>query len=319
MGKKPLITIIVPVFQVKEYIRKCVESLLAQTYTNLEIILIDDGSTDGSGAVCDTYAERDSRVRVIHQGNQGLSGARNTGLDQAKGKYIAFVDSDDIVLPDYIETLYELLCKYHTDIAACAYLRCQTGEIERKSRLFNDGNAINKCKYVNKHYIGKNRKMINRLKNNAVCLSSDQMLRQWHGKYKKWETVPWNKLYCRNILEGGEGGVAIRFPIGRRHEDVLTSHLIIQNARSVVLTRQKLYLYRVRGDSITAEIITAENRKQNLMAQKERMVFFRKKRYWRAYLNLLVGYLLHLVWFEWKKQTKKDFQVGGYDKNENEE
>ena len=120
---KPLVSIIVPVYQVKNYVGECVESLLRQTYTNLEILLVDDGSTDGSGAICDEYARGDNRIRVIHQENQGLSSARNTGLDQAKGEYVAFVDSDDAVRLDYIETLYDLADRYQADIAVCAYER----------------------------------------------------------------------------------------------------------------------------------------------------------------------------------------------------
>ena len=120
---KPLVSIIVPVYQVVDYVGVCVESLLRQTYKNLEILLVDDGSTDGSGEICDEYANRDNRIRVIHQENQGLSAARNTGLDQALGEYVAFVDSDDAVLPDFIETLYDLADRYQADIVACAYER----------------------------------------------------------------------------------------------------------------------------------------------------------------------------------------------------
>ena len=108
----PLVSIIVPVYQVEAYISECVESLLAQTYTNLEILLVDDGSTDSSGEICDEYAVKDDRVRVVHQRNQGPSVARNSGLDHMKGEYVAFVDSDDVVLPDFIESLYELLEKH---------------------------------------------------------------------------------------------------------------------------------------------------------------------------------------------------------------
>lgn len=277
--KMPLISIIVPVYQVKEYIDECVESLLAQTYSNLEILLVDDGSSDGSGEMCDTYAAKDARVRAVHQENQGLSAARNAGLDLAEGEYVAFVDSDDRVSSVYIEELYKLIVKYHADIAACAFEKEKTEEkVLCSSETVNDNNVM------------------------EMCMSSEQMLRQWHGKYKKWETIACNKLYHRSILEENGRGAAIRFPVGRRHEDVLISHLIVDNANRIVLTTQKLYMYRTRPGSCTTQIlITAENRKQNLRAQKERMAFFRERRYWRAYLNLLVGYVLHLGWFAWKR------------------
>ena len=280
---KPLISIIVPVYQVKEYIGECVESLLWQTYTNLEILLVDDGSTDGSGAMCDEYAGWDNRIRVIHQNNQGAAVARNTGLDHAKGEYVAFVDSDDMIAAIYIEELYKLLGKYHADIAACAY---EKGKMVEDT--LSDGEIVNDSGV------------------REVCMSSEQMLRQWHGKYKKWETTPCNKLYRRSILEDdGRGGI-IRFPEGRRHEDVLISHVIVDNAERIVLTTHKLYMYRTRPGSCTTQIlVTEENIKQNLRAQRERMEFFRKRRYWQAYLNLLVGYVLHLGWFGWKRVKQR--------------
>lgn len=275
---RPLVSIIVPVYQVKEYVGECVESLLAQTYTNVEILLVDDGSTDGSGELCDEYTRRDHRIRVIHQENQGAAGARNKGLDEAKGEYVAFVDSDDMVSSIYIEELYELIDKYHADIAACAYEKVKAEEALCKVETVNDGSVI------------------------EVCMSSEQMLRRWHGKYKKWETVPWNKLYRRSTLDGGDRNEMVRFPVGRKFEDVRTSHLIVKNAKRIVLTTRKLYLYRTRSGSCTTQIlITAENREQNLRAQRERMAFFKERRYWRAYLNLLVGYVLHVGWFGWKR------------------
>lgn len=273
-SKRNLVSIIVPVYQVKDYVGECVDSLTAQTYTNLEILLVDDGSTDGSGESCDEYARRDNRIRVIHQENQGLSAARNAGLDQATGEYVAFVDSDDAVLPSYIEELYRLIKKYHADIAACAYAR---GKIEKVGDTVYD-----RCI-------------------REICMTSEQMLRQWHGRYKKWETIACNKLYRKQILDGIDDAAMIRFPIGRRHEDVLTSHLIVANAKRIALTTHELYLYRIRENSITTQIMTAEHRKQNLKAQRERMFFFRKRRYWRAYLNLLVGYVMHVGWFGWMR------------------
>ena len=186
----PLVSIIVPVYQVKEYIGECVESLLAQTYTNLEILLVDDGSTDGSGAICDEYAVKDSRVRVVHQENKGLSAARNTGIARAKGECLAFVDSDDVVMTEFIETLYELLGKYQADIAACAYVKCLSGDFayvkhdlscadergDKQSGTCRNGKV--EYKQAGGHHDDK-----------EVCMTSEQMLRQWHGKYKKWETV----------------------------------------------------------------------------------------------------------------------------------
>lgn len=280
----PLISIIVPVYQVKEYVGECIESLLTQTYTNLEILLVDDGSTDGSGAICDQYAGRDARVRVVHQENQGPSAARNAGLDCAKGEYIAFVDSDDVVLPDFIETLFGLVKKYQADIAACAYVKCQTNKLER---IRSAAESSNCAESEDKDQ-------------QEICMSSEQMLRQWHGRYKKWETIACNKLYRKEIFDRGEADT-IRFPVGRKLEDVLTSHLIVDNAMRVVLIMRGLYLYRIRPGSRASQSRMVGLMGENLRAQRERMAFFKKKRYWRAYLNLLVGYVLHVVWFGWMR------------------
>ena len=290
----PLITIIVPVYNVRTYAGECIESLMHQTYTNLEILLVDDGSTDGSGELCEEYARRDNRVRVIHQENQGLSGARNTGLDHASGEYVAFVDSDDRVISAFIARLYRLLQQYHADIAACAYVK----ESDKMQNL----SKSRRGSLYNIHFFKNDKRVTN------ICMSSGKMLRQWHGRYKKYETVAWNKLYHASVLNGGSDNRKIRFPQGRKHEDVLTSHLIVENANRIVLTTQVLYCYRSREDSITARTALGEGVGDNLSAQRQRMEFFRKRRYFRAYINLLTGYVLHRLWFGWKKVSGYRYQ-----------
>ena len=115
------ISIIVPVYQVEKYIRQCIESILAQTFTDFELILVDDGSKDNSGKICDEYAEKDKRIRVIHKENDGLSDARNKGLDNASGNYFMFVDGDDYISPNMAECLYKKISEAKADIAACNY------------------------------------------------------------------------------------------------------------------------------------------------------------------------------------------------------
>ena len=144
----PLITVIVPVYKVEPYLRKCVDSILAQTYTNLEIILIDDGSPDNCPAICDDYAALDSRVKVIHQPNAGVSAARNAGLDAATGEYIGFVDSDDWIEPDMYEVLYSYLIHYGADlscIAQCTDSRSHLQQMDHNFpvRQFDNVGAIN--------------------------------------------------------------------------------------------------------------------------------------------------------------------------------
>ena len=118
----PLISVIVPVYQVEQYLDRCVSSILEQTYDHLEVILIDDGSPDSCPRLCDEWAEKDPRVRVIHQENGGVSSARNAGLDAATGDYIAFVDSDDAIRPNYFETLYALLTEHQAELSICKML-----------------------------------------------------------------------------------------------------------------------------------------------------------------------------------------------------
>jgi len=119
MDTLPLISLIVPVYNMLGLLEKCMEGVLAQTYPRLEIILVDDGATDGSGALCDAYAERDSRVTAVHRENGGLSAAKNTGLSHASGEYVTFVDADDRIEPDYTQTLYELCARHQVPLAAC--------------------------------------------------------------------------------------------------------------------------------------------------------------------------------------------------------
>ena len=118
---KDLISVIIPVFHVEAYLRRCLDSVLDQTYENMEIILVDDGSDDGCPAICDEYARMDSRVKVIHQKNAGLSGARNTGIDQAEGRYLAFVDSDDYLVPEFLERLHEACAETGSDMSVCRW------------------------------------------------------------------------------------------------------------------------------------------------------------------------------------------------------
>lgn len=277
----PLVSVIVPVFNIHAYVDACVESLLRQTYTDLEIILVDDGSVDGSAEQCDAYVYRDSRVQVIHQENGGPSTARNTGLDHARGEYIAFVDGDDVVSSYYVDELYQLLMRHHADIAACAFVRGKDVELQR----YESEDAWHR----DEHALWE------------VCMDAEKMLRKWHGGYKQYETVVWNKLYHKSIFNGGQDKCRIRYPSHRRDEDIVVSHLLIQNAERIALTSKQLYYYRNRPGSLTDRDVMAENVRQNLSAQRERMAFFWAKRYWRAYLKLLKGYVLHVVWFGWQK------------------
>lgn len=215
-----LISIIVPVYNVKSFITVCIESIACQTYRNLEMILIDDGSTDNSGDICDEYALKDSRIKVIHKKNGGLSDARNVGIDLAQGDYIAFIDSDDFIYPEYFEYLYEMISKNNADMSSC-----------QPVLVDENGNTMS-TPIAGKDYI----KIITGQEN---CMEE-------YVIGNKINTTAWGNLYKTSLFK--ESG--IRYPFGKYHEDVFTTYRIIDLCEKIVIGNRKLYAYRQRGGSI---------------------------------------------------------------------
>lgn len=211
-----LISIIVPVFNVKTYLKKCVNSILKQTYHNIEIVLVDDGSTDGSALICDEYQLKDERIRVVHQKNKGLSAARNIGIELAKGKYIAFVDSDDYIADKMIEVLYELIIENEAELAIC--------NIE--------------CVYDS----GEKKEMCSPLRN-RIYLSNEWIEELFHS-LTWYYVVAWNKLYKKELWN------KVRYPVGYIHEDEAVIHRILKQCKKIVTTEEKLYYYRQNPKSI---------------------------------------------------------------------
>lgn len=201
------VSVIVPVYNVQAYIRKCLDTLIAQTYKDLEIILVDDGSTDMSGYICDEYAEKDERIKVIHQKNKGLCGARNAGLKVATGAYIGFVDSDDWLKDDMYEYLVKKLEEYKADIVSCRYYRVVNGK-DTTSRC--DGED--------------------------VILTQKQAIRELVNRFILRSTF-WNKLFKRKVFDGFE------FPEGRTYEGTVSMHKVFQNAKKIVLLGDPKYYY----------------------------------------------------------------------------
>ena len=156
MKKQDLISIVVPIYNVEKYLEKCINSIIIQTYKNIEIILVNDGSTDSSGKICDIYLKKDKRIKVIHKKNGGLSDARNVGIENAKGKYIAFIDSDDFIDSDFIEILYNLIIEYNADVSCCKcnviYKKNKKQQVEEKINIFTNYEAINEMLYQGKVY-----------------------------------------------------------------------------------------------------------------------------------------------------------------------
>lgn len=214
-----LISIIVPCYNVEEYLHKCVESLTAQTYKNIEIILVDDGSPDSSGAICDEYARKDKRIKVIHKENGGLSDARNVAIDIAVGEYITFVDSDDYVALDYVETLYRLVEKYQCKIGV-AWLRA-----------FHEG-----CEIDTKQppYIEK---VFDRME------GIEKMFYQ-----ELFDTAAWCKIYHRSLFDTG-----IRYPFGLIYEDLPTTYLLFLQSDKIAFCNRIVYNYLLRTSSIEGQ------------------------------------------------------------------
>ena len=233
--KKSKISVIVPIYNVEPYLHRCVDSLLLQTYQDFELILIDDGSTDNCGMICDEYAALDDRIRVIHKLNGGLSDARNVGLEIATGEYIAFVDSDDWVARDYLECLFVTLCETGADICECNLIKT-TGE----KNIHKNGNDL--AVYDTVDAMEK-----------LIC---DEIFHQH----------VWNKLYHRKVIAG------IMFPVGKTNEDEFWTYQVMGNAKKVAKISNILYFYFQRSGSIMNETYSLK-RLDALEAKKKRQLF----------------------------------------------
>lgn len=217
MNRENLISVIVPVYNVEAYLARCVDSILAQTYAHLEVILVDDGSKDGCGAICDAYAAKDSRVRVIHKENGGLSSARNAGLDAASGAYIAFVDSDDWIEPDAYENLMRLMEKYQVKLVCGG-------------------------RYDVEAATGK--KTLGLCPSKEECISSEELA----GRIFLWDgcdSSACDKLYHSSLLK------SFRYPEGKVCEDVPVTYRIVLQAEKAALSDRPVYNYYHRPGSIS--------------------------------------------------------------------
>ena len=214
---EPQISVIVPVYNVKPYLRQCLDSIIGQTYRNLEIIIVDDGSTDGCGAICDEYAARDRRVTVFHTINGGLSAARNHGLEHISenSEFVLFVDSDDWIEKDAVQKLFSAINRYRADIAICRFW------VERRG-----GRGVSSSL------------------DRTVILEKEQILK-YFATTPHISNVAWNKLYRRGVFS------SIRYPVGRAFEDVATTYKLLAAAGRVVVIPEILFHYRCRHNSIS--------------------------------------------------------------------
>ena len=216
-GRSPLISVIVPVYKVEPYLERCVRSILCQTYRNLEIILVDDGSPDRCGELCDAFAKEDARIRVLHKQNGGLSDARNAGLDAMRGELVGFVDSDDWIYPEFYETLYRNLIAFDADLAEGGIVKVYEDGKQDAQNAFSKPTCYERREGL------------------EVYLVDDQI-----------PSYACTKLFRANLFEN------LRFPVGVAYEDLAFFFRVFDRVRRSVCIPENLYAYCMRVDSICA-------------------------------------------------------------------
>ncbi len=215
MTKKVLVSVIVPVYNTEKTLKRCLESIVQQEYQNLEILLIDDGSTDNSFQICQNYAMLDYRIKVFSKPNGGLSSARNFGIDQATGEYICFIDSDDWIHSQYVSLLICAIRKYSCDIAACSY-----------STISSDGFSEQKYSF------------------DSILMKKKEFMHLMFVD-RSISVFAWNKLYKKSLFS------AVKYPEGKLYEDIVPMFFLVDKVECVAVTHQKLYNYYYNPDSIT--------------------------------------------------------------------
>lgn len=273
------VSIIVPIYNVAPYLAHCIESILAQTYDDLQVILVDDGSTDGGGAICDHFATQDSRIVVHHQVNQGVSTARNKGLELAQGEYLMFVDSDDYVAPQLIEHLLRLLTEYKADIAMCVPMRTQ-----------KQNNEYTEC--VEKLEILNNMNILSKLYCDQYTFCED------YATY----ISPVAKIYKKELFNN------LKFPVGRFYEDGAIMFIPLHRAKSIVVTNQQMYFYYQRSGSTSRKPFDA-TKLDRLTAFEDQMSYYKEHGLTKLHYYAMNTYLNMFSEFYWSSG-----QAGNLDK-----
>ena len=259
---KELISVVIPVYNVEKYLDKCMESVLNQTYSNIEVILVDDGSTDKSGKICDEYQKKDKRVVVYHKENGGLSDARNYGINKSHGEYITFIDSDDFVEQNYVEFLYKLIKENQADIA------------------------------MGKQYVRYPEKIINTGSGNTYNVNAHDCMEKLLYS-EDFDVSAWAKLYKKELFK------SIKFPKGMVFEDAGTTYKLILQSKKIVLKSEPIYNYIIRNNSITNSKFNIK--KMDMIYNTQKMVddtikvypdLFKagKRRMMYAYLSTITQY-----------------------------
>lgn len=239
---RPKISLIVPVYNVESYLERCIDSLINQTIKEIEILLIDDGSTDNSGHICDDYAKIDKRIRVIHKKNGGLSDARNRGLEIASGDYIGFVDSDDYVHRDMFQVMYETMFQENCDIVEVGY------------KEFYEKDTVQ---------VDITKKSLNVYDKNSAVIRTILDI--------KCRNYVWNKLYKKQLWKD------IEFPVGKVYEDIFTTHKVISKSNKLVKLDANFYYYYQREGSIVNSKFNLKHHIDHYDAVKDMILFIEKE------------------------------------------
>ena len=262
----PEISVIVPVYNVEKHLHRCIDSILAQTFTDFELMLVDDGSPDNCGAICDNYANRDSRIQVIHQENQGQAAARNHAVIQAAGEWVCFVDSDDVIHPQMLELLYAAVINSHAQISMCAAIEEET----LPSDFSNPKEAEFTVHKVDEDYL------------NSLYDS---------GEHRCW--VIWGKLIRTEIVK------KIPFTVGRIYEDNAVVCQWLYEAKTVANIQERLYFYMV-NPSGTSKSQFSLKKIDYLWALEEKIRFYKKVGYTKLRKQFCTTYMTTAVNYRWK-------------------
>ena len=233
-----MISVIVPVYNVEKYVERCIASILAQTYAEFELILVNDGSTDRSREICSKYTQSDQRIKLINKSNGGLSDARNVGCENSTGEYLCFIDSDDFIHPSMLYELWSNLCTYDADISICSFERVRENEDIADCRI-----------------------------NELEVLTPEDCYSKIYSRQCDEFTIACAKLYKRELFRG------LSYPVGKLHEDEFVTYKLFSRANRIVYTSAKLYYYLQREDSIMHKVFSYRSLVR-LDAYAERIAFF---------------------------------------------
>lgn len=252
------VSVIVPVYNIEDCVEECIQSILKQDWQNMQILLIDDGSKDKSGAICDKYAGTDQRIEVVHQDNGGLSAALNTGLDHANGDWILFVDGDDVICSNLISSCMKKIKDEETDIVQYAF------------RSFSNPEGLKKILEISEEVSKADRVITGEEGFSYICLNENP---SDYPNLRLTTTIRWSKLYRSNLFEN------IRYPEGKIHEDEWSVHYVFSKARKMVFSPFVGYCYRIREKSIMQTGVSVKSM-DKADAFLDRVHFFKENKYY---------------------------------------